>query len=52
MCEYENLHRINDELLLVVKQLRIHLDDNGRSVLDFLLDNIVTNLELKHNVSK
>ncbi len=52
MCEYESMHRINDELLLVVKQLRIHLDDDGRGVLDFLLDNIVTNLEIKHNVSK
>lgn len=52
MCEYESLHRINDELLLVVKQLQIHLDDDGRRVLDFLLQNILTNLEIRHNVGK
>ena len=54
ISEYESTYVALDELSNVIKQLRIHLDDNGRRTLDFLLDNIVTeiNIEELNHASK
>jgi len=54
ISEYESTYKIADELTNVIKQLRIHLDGDGLRTLDFLLDNIVTeiNIEELNHASK